>query len=257
MEMYADYLDSALDNLEKNRIIAMSMSNGIPSYERTLAAAEKSKLVIPAFGLNPHNAPDVIDRLETIREYANKSIVLGEIGLDHFFAKDPETYPLQDKLFQVFLEVAKERNAILSIHSRGADKEVSEMLDSYSISRAVIHGYDQGPELAKELTDKDIFLSFGGLITRKYKEMVPQWKAIRAAARDVPDDLFLVETDTPGAWPEEMPSERLFTVIDTLSKLRGVSSRDLQEQLNRNFLKLTDGLSELERQRKFVEDNVG
>jgi TatD DNase family protein len=256
MEMYGDYLDDALGNLEKNRIIALSMSNGIPSYERTLAVAEKSELVIPAFGLNPHNAPDVIDRLDIIRDYANKSTVLGEVGLDHFFAKDPATYPLQDQLFEVFLESSKENDCILSIHSRGADRKVAEMLDSYSISRAVIHGYDQGTQLAKMLTDRGIYLSFGGLITKKYEEMVPQWKAIRAAAREVPEDLFLIETDAPGAWPEEMPSERLFTVVDTLSELRGEHPRDLQSQINHNFLKLTDGINELEKQRKLVEQDL-
>jgi TatD DNase family protein len=256
MEMYGENLSLALDDLEKNRIIAMSMSNGIPSYERTLDAAKNSDLIIPGFGLNPHNAPDVIDNLEPIREYAMKSRLLGEIGLDHFFAKNPEEYPLQDELFKVFLEVAEKQDSILSIHSRGADREVASMLQSYSISRVVIHGYDQGPELAKELTDQGIYLSFGSLITKKYEEMVPQWREIRQAAQETSADLFLIETDAPGAWPDELPAERLVHVLDALAYLRNISHREAQLTINNNFLKMISGISELALLRTLVEQDM-
>lgn len=256
MEMYGENLPLALDDLEKNRIIAMSMSNGIPSYERTLDAAKKSELVIPGFGLNPHNAPDVIDNLGPIREYAMKSRLLGEIGLDHFFAKNPEEYPIQDELFRLFLEVAEKQDAILSIHSRGADREVASMLQSYSISRVVIHGYDQGMDLAKELTDQGIYLSFGALITKKYEEMVPQWREIRQAARETPPDLILIETDAPGAWPDEILSWRFINVLDTLCSLRSTSHRDAQLTVNRNFLQLTNGISELSGLRRLIEQDM-
>lgn len=256
LEMYGENIPNALNDLEQNGIIAMSMSNGIPSYERTLNVARQCDLVIPGFGLNPHNAPDVIDQLDIIREYATKSRLLGEIGLDHFFADNPKDYPLQDKLFRVFLEVAEKQDAILSIHCRGADREVASMLQSYTISRVVIHGFDQGLDVAKELTDQGIYLSFGALITKKYEEIVPQWRAISLAAQKIPSDLLLIETDSPGAWPDQLPAQKLFHVLDELCSLRLLSHREAQIISNENFLRLTNGISELDTLRNRIKADM-
>jgi len=255
--MYGSNVELALSDLERNGIVAVSLSNGIPSYERTLKIADLCKMVIPGFGINPHNAPDVEGNLDLIRKYAKQNIVLGEIGLDHFFAKDSSAYPLQEDLFKLFLEVAEQQDSILSIHSRGADMDVILILDSYSISRVVIHGFDQDQSIAQQYIDRDIYLSFGALITEKYSEIVPQWEEVREAASQVPDDLILMETDAPGVWIDELPAERLFQVLSTLSALRLQPPRDTQDQVNRNFIRLIDGISEFEEQKALVQSDTG
>ena len=256
LEMYGSNVEMALSDLERNGIIAISLSNGVPSFERTLQIARQCKMVIPGFGINPHNATDVVDDLEIIREYAKRSIILGEIGLDHFFAKEPSTYPLQEDLFTVFLEVAENQDAILSIHSRGADLDVIRMLDSYSISRVVIHGFDQDQSIAQQFTDRGVYLSFGALITERYSDIVPQWEDVREAASQIPEDLILIETDAPGVWIDELPAERLFQVLSTLSALRLQLPRDTQDQVNRNFIRLVDGITEFEEQKSLVQSDI-
>ncbi len=82
--MYGNNIEAVLSDLEKNEIVAISLSKGIPSYERTLKIAEHSEMVVPGFGINPHNASEAIGHLDIMREYASQCIVLGEIGLDHF-----------------------------------------------------------------------------------------------------------------------------------------------------------------------------
>ncbi|MFW9933405.1 MAG: TatD family hydrolase [Candidatus Thorarchaeota archaeon] len=256
LEMYANNTEQALSDLKKNAIVAISLSNGIPSYERTLDIATRCEMVIPGFGIHPHNAPEVMDHLDVIREYAYKCIVLGEIGLDHFFAKDSSTYPLQEELLKVFLEVAEKNDAILSIHSRGADLKVAAILDSFHLSRVVIHGFDQGMEVANQLTDRGIYLSFGPLISERYSDIVPQWDDVREAASNVPDDLLLMESDAPGSYTDEMPSERIFQVLSILSSLRLQPPRDTQDLMNRNFLRLIAGIPQLEGQRSLVQSDM-
>ncbi len=256
LEMYGNNTELALSDLEQNRIVAISLSNGIPSFERTKSIANRCELVIPGFGVNPHNAHEAMDHLDVVREYANDRMVLGEIGLDHFFAKDPATYPMQKKLFTVFLEVAEKKNALLSIHSRGADMQVATMLDSYHLSRVVIHGFDQGIEIADQLTDRGIYLSFGPLILDKYSDIVPQWDDVRDAVSHIPDDLLLIESDVPGSSIDVLPSERLFPVLSTLSSLRLQPPRDTQDALNRNFVKLIDGISQFETQQTLVRSDL-
>jgi TatD DNase family protein len=252
--MYAENIDMALRDLEENEMMMIAVSNGIPSYERTLAAAAKTPRIIPAFGITPHNAADVIDNPEPIREYANRASALGEVGLDRFFERDPTHYPIQADLFDLFLQAAEKNDSILSIHSRGADREVLEMLNSYQIRRAVIHGFDAGHEVTQVAAELGVFMSFSQAATREYRGIIPQWTEIQTALRHVPDELLLSETDAPGMSPDIPPSRPLKKVIDHLSEVRGIEREEVIQQTAANMARLVKGVPGLSRQASLLEE---
>ncbi|TFF92239.1 hypothetical protein EU546_07725 [Candidatus Thorarchaeota archaeon] len=255
IEMYQKHVDMALKDLEENNIIVIGVSNGIPSYERTLEAAARTPRIIPAFGVTPHNAPDVIDNLEPIRKHANEASALGEIGLDRFFETDPSQYQTQADLFDTFLKAAEKNDSILSIHSRGADREVLTMLESYSIRRAVIHGFDAGHEIEEMAAEMGVYLSFSLAATREYHGIIPQWGEIQKAIRYVPDDLLFCETDAPGMSPDTPPSKPLNRVIDHVSQVRGVDREHIVQQTLTNMIRLVKGVPGLSRQASFLESH--
>ncbi len=248
IEMYGKYLDMALQDLEENDIVMIGVSNGIPSYQRTLEAATRTARIIPAFGVTPHNAADVIENLEPIREYAIKAPALGEVGLDRFFEIEPSQYPIQAELFELFLHAAEKNDSILSIHSRGADMEVLSMLESYSVKRAVIHGFDAGHEIVEIAADMGVFVSFSLSVTREYHGIIPQWGDMQTALRYVPEKLLLCETDGPGMSPEVPPSVPLKKVINHISQVRSVEREHIIKQTEENMTQLVKGVRGLSSQ---------
>ncbi len=85
-------LGSALAEITQHRILTISNSMDLPSYERNLEIGKMCSLVLPTFGVHPWNATEYANRLEDLSEAIEQSPMIGEIGLDHFFVKDTSTH---------------------------------------------------------------------------------------------------------------------------------------------------------------------
>ena len=145
---------------------------------------------------------------------------VGEIGLDYHYS--PETREAQLELFGAQLEAARARDLPVVIHTREADDDTVALLREIP-SRGIIHCYTGTPENAKRFLDLGFFISISGIVTFKPAENV------RAAARIVPDDRILIETDSPFLAPVPLrgtPNEPAFIVhtCEFLAKLRGLSA---------------------------------
>jgi len=151
-----------------------------------------------------------LDRL--ITDNRPRVAAVGEIGLDFHYT--PETANLQKALLARQLAFANARELPVVIHTREADDATLEMLDAVpwthgSRLRGVIHSYTGGPDFARKLLDRGFMISFSGIVTFRSADLV------RAAARFVPDDRILVETDTPFLAPVPLrgrPCEPAFVV---------------------------------------------
>ena len=155
---------------------------------------------------------------------------IGEIGLDYHYS--PETREKQMKLFAAQLELAKERNLPVVIHTREADEDTFALLREIP-SRGVIHCYTGTPEAAKKFLDLGFYISISGIVTFKSAENV------RASALVVPDDRILIETDAPFLAPVPMrgnPNEPAFVkyTCEFLAALRGSSAEEFAELTFRN-----------------------
>jgi TatD DNase family protein len=82
-------LESALAEIAGLGIFTISNSMDPASYERNLAIGEMCDLVLPTFGVHPWNAPRYASRLEELGEAIERSPMIGEVGLDHYFVEDP------------------------------------------------------------------------------------------------------------------------------------------------------------------------
>ena len=144
----------------------------------------------------------------------------GEIGLDYHYS--PETREQQLALFAEQLEEARRRDLPVVIHTREADADTGALLRE-SPSRGIIHCYTGTVEFAKRFLDLGFYISISGIVTFKPAENV------REVARILPDDRFLIETDSPFLAPVPMrgnPNEPAFIrhTCEFLANLRGVSA---------------------------------
>ena len=182
--------------------------------------------------------PDVVVALGFDRDQINKPsslsaadldlasvVAIGEIGLDYHYT--PETRAEQLKLFGEQLALARERDLPVVIHTREAWEDTLAVLKE-TPSRGIIHSFTGTPAEAKSYLDLGYYISFSGIVTFKQAENV------REAAKVVPDDRILIETDSPYLAPVPMrgnPNEPAFVrhTCEFLAAFRGMDAEAFAE----------------------------
>lgn len=156
-------------------------------------------------GWHPHNASAGNDALlERLRELTADARVgaLGELGLD--FHYDHSRRDDQRRWFREQLELAHAVGLPVEIHLREAHEEGAALLAEIGVPEAgcVIHCFTEGPELAERFLELGCHISFAGPVSFKKADV------LREAARLVPLDRLLIETDCPFLAPEPYRGRR-------------------------------------------------
>jgi TatD DNase family protein len=206
----------------------------LPSYRRNLEISERCSLVLPTFGAHPWNAPEYADRLDDLTEAIERSPMLGEIGLDHHFVRDTSTYPAQSKVLEFLMGAAREQEKIISLHTKGAEREVLELLGQYDIPRVIVHWYSGPVDIFREMADRGVYFTVG--IEVRHSDH------LRAIAQEIPPGQLLTETDNPGG-PKGliggpgMPA-LVHDVVQGLAEARGTTTEALVQTVQDNLLGL-------------------
>ena len=165
-------------------------------FERAVALAEEHADVYAAVGVHPHDARLFDERaselLQTLAQGSSRVIAWGEIGLDYHYDHSPRD--VQREAFARQLCLAREANLPVVIHTREADAETMEILESEYSQTArggVMHCFGGSYEMAKRALDLNFMISFAGILTFKKAE------ALRDVARRLPLERVLIETDCP------------------------------------------------------------
>ena len=160
----------------KNRdIIILSVSEDLESSLKNLVLSQLNENVIPAVGIHPWNIENVNENTFKIIEdiiKENKIKILGEIGLDKKFK--PETFEKQKEIFEKFLNLAKEYDLNLNLHTPNASNEVFDLLIKHDIKKAYFHWYSGDEKLLEEIIDKGYFIGINvaTIINEKYKRYI-------------------------------------------------------------------------------------
>ena len=205
---------------------------------KTVELANKFENMFAAVGIHPHEASNVT--AETIAELEKltqneKVVAIGETGLDfHYDFSKPAD---QKRIFAAQLKIAAELNLPVIIHCREAFDETMEILDQHGrkVKKAVFHCFGGLDEQAKIVLDKGFHISFTGVVTFKNAQ------AVRQAARTVPLDRLMLETDCPYMAPEPMRKQKInepALMIHTAKRLAQLKQMDLPD-----FVKATTATS--------------
>ena len=145
--------------------------------------------VFATVGLHPHEARHGTDTIADLLTTPG-IVAVGEAGLDHFYDHSPRDD--QRRAFAEHIALAHEHDLPLVIHTRDAWDETFEILDAEGVpARTIFHCFTGGPDAAERGLERDIRLSFSGIVT------FPSASDVQEAAKRCPASHLLVETDSP------------------------------------------------------------
>ncbi|MEB2312032.1 MAG: TatD family hydrolase [Sorangiineae bacterium] len=198
---------------------------GVEPARHAVALAQRRADVVAAVGVHPHDAASWDDALEdALRRLCSEPrvVAVGEVGLDYHYEHSPRE--VQRAVFRRFIALARELGRPLVIHTRSAAADTLALLEQERARDVggVIHCFSENREFARRALELGFDLSFSGIVTFKNAT------AIHEVARWVPEDRFLVETDSPYLAPVPLRGKRCEPayVVHTAARvaaLRGVS----------------------------------
>lgn len=248
-ETHAHYDDKAFDE-DRHELLNTLKEHGIEavvnvcasvrSLDATTALMEKYPNVYGTIGIHPDEigdiTPEVWEKMKTLCDL-EKVVAVGEIGLDYYW--DKENHKMQIQWFEKQMNLAREKNLPIVIHSRDA---AADTLDVVKANKAgeiggIVHCFSYGKELAREYLDMGFYLGIGGVVTfnngRKLKEVVEY----------APLDRLVLETDSPYLSPvpfrgKRNSSRNIPYIAQAISDIKGISLEKVIEATNFNAKKV-------------------
>ena len=184
--------------------------------------------VMPILGIHPHEATGAdLRQLEMLREL--DCVAVGETGLDYY--RDYAPHDAQRQLLQAHLAIAEELDKPVVIHCRAADADVGRALSEFG-GTVVLHCFSS-PGLLQPALERGYYVSFAGNVT------YPNADELRDAARAIPANRILAETDSPYLSPQQRrgrpnePANVVYTVA-SLAETRGEDADELAARIDEN-----------------------
>lgn len=212
------------------------------SLETTPALSDAYDHFYAAVGIHPSEIADLDETvLEQIRQLTGreKTVAIGEIGLDYYWEKDPEVRKMQAFWFERQLALAKETGLPVIIHSRDAAKDTFEIMQKAAEDQipGVIHCYSYSAEQAAEYVRMGYYIGIGGVVT------FSNGRKLRETVETVPLDRILLETDAPYLAPEPHRGKRnaslfLPLVAAAISEIKGISTQEVEDATWQNACRL-------------------
>jgi TatD DNase family protein len=215
--------------------MATVATNG-EAIRHALAAAEDHEEVVAIVGRHPHETAGFDELgLEEIERAASHPRVraIGETGLDYY--RDHAPRDDQRRAFEMQLELAARAALPVVIHTRAAEDDTFAMLREHagSVPVVVMHCFSAADRVG-ECVERGYMCSFAGNVT------YPKATDLHEAARQVPSELLLVETDSPYLAPQPVrgkPNEpaKVVHTARWVAELRGVPYEELERTVAANF----------------------
>jgi TatD DNase family protein len=226
------------------RIVAIGSGTGPGSLDCGIQLAEQNESIYATIGIHPHEAKLAtkadFQELENLAKHA-KVIAWGEIGLDYFYDHSPRE--LQQQVFLTQMESARAAKLPIVIHCRPSDKSENAWDDCLHLMErrwgssglgGILHCFTGTWAHARRALDMGFMISFAGNLT------FPKAQSIRDAAKQVPLDRILIETDSPFLAPVPHRGKRnepafVKEVARQLGEIRGLSTEEAGRQTAANF----------------------
>ncbi len=239
-------LNEVIERAKKNGVVAI-ITSGVnhPSNLNAWKIAGKYDIVKWSFGMYPIDllglgsdeagikrqaAPiDLDSEFEFIKKHKNEIISIGETGLDYHW--DKEKHDEQKANFQKIIDFVEKIKKPMIIHSRKAEADVFEMLESSKLkkNRIILHCFEARKHILKQAIDRGYKFTIPCTVVKlqHFQNMV-QWANISQ---------LLTETDCPwlSPYPDKQRNEPSF-VMESIKKIAELKQMDAEETAN-NILK--------------------
>jgi TatD DNase family protein len=236
----AKNLPEIFESMKKNGVGHLAcIGVRLEDFPRILALAENDARIFASAGLHPEITDGREATVEELVDFAShpKVIAIGETGLDYYWHKDAPEW--QRERFRTHIRAARKAHKPLVIHNRNASDDVLRILTEENARDVggVFHCFSEDREIAKRALDLGFYISFSGIVTFRNAETV------KDAAKYIPEDRFLVETDSPYLAPvpyrgkSNQPAYVRY-VAEEIARLRETSFDKIAMASTENFFRL-------------------
>lgn len=247
-DSHAHYDDSAFD-ADRDELLGKMQEGGVGkiicvaaewnSFDRINEICQKYSFCYQALGIHPENATDLSPERRPVLEEiikTRKPVAVGEIGLDYHYPEP--SAEIQRDIFIYQLELAKQLDLPVIVHSRDASEETLDIIKAHTPQRkGVIHCFSGSYETALEYVKMGFFIGIGGVVTFK------NGRKLKEIAQKLPLTSILLETDCPYMAPAPFRGERntsllLPYVVKEIASLRSISEEEVINTTEANAKKL-------------------
>jgi TatD DNase family protein len=225
-------------------IVAIGNGDGPANFDCGILLAEEYEFIYATIGIHPHEAKladrAALDRMEHLAKRP-KVIAWGEIGLDYYYDHSPRD--VQQRVFVEQMELARAAKLPIVIHCRPSDNSEDAWVDCLRLIHeqwaasglgGILHCFTGNTAQAKRALDMGFMISFAGNVT------FPKAQSIRDAAREVPMERMLIETDSPFLAPLPYRGKRnepafVKEVARQVGELRGLTAEEVGLCTGGNF----------------------
>lgn len=168
--------------------IVIGMTNLPSHFEVGYPFVQNYKHIRLALGLHPQVADKASRELSMFARFVDKTSYIGEIGLD-FSPEYRNSWNRQVANLIYVLECIRGKNKLVSVHSRGAERELLDMLKEYKIQNVIFHWYSGPLDLIPDIIDIGYYFSVNEAMVRSKKG--------KLIISKIPADRILTESDAP------------------------------------------------------------
>lgn len=247
-EMVFKDLDKVIERCRKKKCYVVTSGVNKTTNRKALEIGKTYKdIVYVSLGLYPIDALakemeagefprhieklDVDKELEFIKNNKSKIVAIGESGLDfHWDTKHKEE---QKKTFLKIIKLAEKIKKPLVVHSRKAELEAIELLQSSKLKNVVMHCFSGRLKYAKKACSLGYYFSIPPVVVR-----VPQFRLL---VEEVPITQLLTETDTPYLSAEKGKINEPVNVevsIKEIAKIKNMNKKEVENNIFSNFQRL-------------------
>lgn len=239
-ERFDEDRQEIIDNFENDKVLAMiNPSCDLESALDSIELSNKNERIFAMVGTHPHEAQyynvELREKFKQLAKQNEKVVAVGEIGLDYHYDFSP-----RDKQVEVFIdqiELAKELNLPIVIHSREAVEDTYKILSEHAQGmKVLLHSFNETWEDCQKYLDLDFYISLGGMATFKNARNLVK------VVENVPIDKLLLETDAPYLTPTPHRGKRnepkyTHFVAKRISEMRVEELKYIIEMTNNNTIK--------------------
>ncbi len=229
-EAFEEDLEQIFEKFPEQRIgRVVNIASDLESIEECLELTQKYPFMYCALGIHPSDSAPLTDEiLAQISEKLKKPrvVAVGEIGLDYYW--DTPDRSIQRHWFEQQLEMAREADLPVVIHSREAAQDTMDIMKAHRAQEigGVVHCYSYSLELAREYVKMGFFIGIGGVVTFKNA------RKLKEVAAGIPIENIVLETDCPYLAPVPYRGKRnsslyLPYVAEAIAQLKGMDTEEV------------------------------
>ncbi|MBT8331190.1 MAG: TatD family hydrolase [Deltaproteobacteria bacterium] len=228
--------DAVLERARQAGVKAIiAVGEDLADARKNVALARKYPILKPAAGLYPTHLDleQAHQMADFLRDNKSRMVAIGEVGLDYWVVKEDSKKALQREILKIFVELSKELNLPLNIHSRSAGRHAIALLLENNAARVQMHAFDGKAAAALPAVEAGYFFSIPPSVIRSRQK--------QKLVKRLPLSCLLIETDSPVLGPA--PNERnepanIWQSIKAIAELKDISEEEVVAAVCENTTRL-------------------